>query len=153
MALSQSGANYRNRAHVQSKDQLLARALDDIVSQTQAVAGQTNASVTGKTSPPGAPQALSIVNQSGLAVATITHNNAPSGVAHVIQYSSTPNFVPGSTVTIDNGMPAPGVTPTWSQFLQGQGPLYFRTAARFYTTGLSPWVYFGTAQNPTSVTF
>jgi len=146
MALSQTGANYVNRAHVQSRDQLLARALDDIVSQTQAVATQTQASVTGKTAPPSAPTALSISAVNGHALATITHENAPAGTNYLIEYSSTPNFQ--NPVQIDNG-----ISKTWPQYLKGQGTLYFRAAARFSTSAASEYIYFGTQSNPTPVSF
>jgi hypothetical protein len=146
MALSQTGANYRNRAHVQGKDQLLGRALDDIVSQVQAVATQTNASVTGKAAAPSAPTALSVSNSNGHATLGITHANAPAGTNYLIEYSKTPNFQ--SPVQIDNG-----ISKSFQQYFKGLGPLYFRAAARFPTSGISRHVYFGTQTNPTPVTF
>lgn len=148
MALSQSGANYVNRAHVQSKDKDLARALDDIVSQTQAVATQTNASVTGKTSPPSAPTALNVSAANGHGTVAITHENPPAGTNYLIEYSTTPNFTPGSVVQIDNG-----ISKSAQQYLKGLGPLYFRAASRFSTSGTSQFIYHGTQTNPTPVTF
>lgn len=147
MALSQPGADYVNRAHVQAKDPLLARALDDIMSKTQAVANQTNAAVTGKTSAPSAPTALSVSKSNGFATATITHENAPAGTNWLLEYSTAPNFRPGTVVQIDNG-----VSKSWGQYLKGQ-TLYFRTAARFSTSDASDYVYYGTQTNPTPVSF
>ena len=148
MALSQSGANYVNRAHVQSKDKDLARALDDIVSQTNAVAKQTNASVTGKTSAPSPPTALSVSAANGHGTIAITHVNPPAGTNYLIEYSTTPNFASGSVVQIDNG-----VSQSYQQYLKGLGPLYFRAASRFSTSETSQYVYHGTQTNPTPVTF
>lgn len=145
MALSQSGANYVNRAHVQSKDKDLARALDDIVSQTNAVAKQTNASVTGKADPPSVPTALNVTASNGHGLVSITHENAPSGTNYLIEYSTTPNFL--SPVQIDNG-----ISKTWPQYLKGQ-TLYFRAASRFSTSETSQFIYHGTQTNPTPVTF
>lgn len=145
MALSQSGANYVNRAHVQSKDQLLARALDDIVSRVQAVATQTNASVTGKTAAPSAPTALTVSAEEGFAQASIAHEGAPAGTNYLLEYSKTPNFL--NPVQIDNG-----VSQSWSQYLKGR-TLYFRAASRFSTSEASEYVYYGTQSSPTPVTF
>ena len=145
MALSQTGANYKNRAHVHSKDSLLGRALDDIVDKVQAVAIQTNASVTGKTVAPSAPTALKVSAANGHGLVSITHENAPAGTNYLIEYASTPNFQ--NPVQIDNG-----VSRTWPQYLKGQ-TLYFRAASRFSTSAPSSYVYYGTQTNPTAVTF
>jgi hypothetical protein len=147
MALSQPGADYKNRAHVHNKDPLLGRALDDVMDKVQAVANQTNASVTGKASAPSAPTALSVTNNNGHATLGITHENAPAGTNYLIEYSTTKNFVPGSFVQVDNG-----ISKSYGQYLKGQ-TLYFRTAARFSTSEPSSFVYFGTQNSPTPVTF
>lgn len=146
MALSQPGADYKNRAHVHNRDPLLGRALDDVMSKVQAVAIQTNASVTGKAAAPSAPTALSVSNSNGHATLSISHVAAPVGTNYLIEYSTTPNFQ--KPVQIDNG-----ISKSYQQYLKGLGPLYFRAAARFSTSDLSKHVYFGTQTNPTPVTF
>jgi hypothetical protein len=145
MALSQPGADYKNRAHVHNQDPLLGRALDDVMDKVQAIAIQTNASVTGKASAPSAPTALSVSASAGHGLVTITHENAPAGTNYLIEYSTTPNFK--SPVQIDNG-----ISKSYAQYLKGQ-TLYFRAASRFSTSDPSNYVYFGTQNSPTPVTF
>lgn len=146
MALSQPGANYKNRAHVHNKDPLLGRAIDDVMDKVQAVAIQTNASVTGKASAPSAPTAISVVNSNGHATLEITHHGAPAGTNYLIEYSTTPNFL--KPVQIDNG-----ISKSFQQYLKGLGPIYFRASSRFSTSESSKHVYFGTENNPTAVPF
>lgn len=145
MALSQKGASYANRAHILGKDRLHAEALDQIVSKIQAVAKQTNASVSGETPAPAAPTAISVVNASGSAQVAITNSGAAKNTAYIIQYSTTANFQ--NPQTVDNG-----ISDTFERYLAGQ-TLYFRVAATLYTSPQSGWTYFGTSANPTPTTF
>ncbi len=147
MAISQKGASYRNQAEIQGKDRLVAQALDDLASQIEATRAQGN---FGQSGPPAAPHpltAIGVVGQNGFAAVTLTHNSAPAGTRYVIEYSSTPNFQ-GNTVTrVDNG-----ISLSWQQYLKGQ-KLYFRAAAMFPASDLSPWIYFGGPASPTVVGF
>lgn len=145
MAVSEKGANYVNRTHIQNRDRLTSLALDDIISKVQAVADQTNASVSGETPAPPAPTAVSVVNASGSAQLLITNPGAAKNTAYIIEYSSTPNFL--NPQIVDNGF-----SPTFERYLAGQ-TLYFRVAATLYTSPQSGWTYFGPAANPTPTTF
>src|SRR5580704_17318735 len=116
MTLSQKGAGYKSRNYI--KDHHVLEALDDLASQVQGVAGNTNASKTGVAQPPSAPDQLQVTNNGGFAMVAIVHNNPPAGVAYRLEYSTTPNFK--NPVKVDNG-----VENTWSQYLHGQ-TLYFR---------------------------
>jgi|SRR5579859_5471944 len=145
MALSQTGANYKNQSELQRRDRMLGEALDDIASQAQAVRDQGN---FGQSGPPPAPHpitAISVTGANGFATLQLTHNGAPAGTNYVIEYSTTPNFQ--RPIRIDNG-----ISLNFHQFLQGQ-TLYFRAAPKFPTSTLAPWIYFGGEATPTATTF
>lgn len=145
MAVTQTGAVYRNRSHIFTRDRLLGEALDDIASRTQAVSNQTNADVSGSTSPPSAPNAISVTAKDGFANVQISHASAPEGTAYLLEYATTPNFQ--NPVQVDNG-----ISKNFSQYLKGQR-LYFRAASTFYTSPASPWIYYGGQANPIPVSF
>lgn len=142
MALSQRGVRYDGRSELDPK---VRRAIDDVLSQTQAGLKQVQATPQGTTPTPTAPDKLAVASSGGFATLTITQNNPPKGVAYVIEYSTTANFA--NPVTIDNG-----ISPTWQQFLSGQS-LYFRAASTLYTSGQSAWTYYGSANAPILTTF
>lgn len=151
MALSQTGANYRNQSDLQRRDRVLGEALDDIASQIQATRSQGN---FGESGPPQAPHpitSLLVAASGGFATVTVTHNSPPAGAVYVIEYSTTPTFQQPIRLTtassIDNG-----VTLSLQQYLKGQ-TLYFRAAPKFPTSPLAPWVYFGGETTPTPMTF
>jgi hypothetical protein len=138
MALSQPGAGYRHRANI--KDQYIRDALDDIISQHQAVVNQGNFSNTGVTLPPSTPVAVTVVLKNGLYTATINHPKAPVGTRWVLQYSPSPIFTDPISVDL-------GESPIWQNYLPNQ-TLYFRAAAKFLTSEKSPWIYLGSAASP-----
>lgn len=145
MALSQTGANYKNQSELQRRDRMLGEALDDISSQVQAVRAQGNYGQAGKPAAPHPLTSIAVVNASGFAQVNLVHAKAPAGTQYTIQYSTTPNFQ--STVTIDNG-----TSLSLEQYLHGK-TVYFRAAPRFPASGLASWIYFGGQANPTSTTF
>jgi len=144
MALSQKGAGYLDRNYI--KDQHVLRALDDIASQVQSVASNTNSTKTGSRGAPPAPTSISVSNSGGFARITITPaKGALEGTAYVIEYSTSSSFA--NAQRIDNG-----ISPTCERYLHGQ-TLYFRVASTLYTSPLSPWVYFGGSAKPTPTVF
>ncbi len=143
MALSQKAVQYDGRNEL--RDPVVRRALDDVLSQLKAGFDQVKATPKGTTPAPTQPDALTVVASGGFALLTISHRKAPAGTAYRIQYSTASNYT--NPVEIDNG-----VVKTWGQYLAGK-TLYFRAASTFYTSDLSPWVYFGSAAAPTPTTF
>jgi hypothetical protein len=145
MALSQKGASYEDRNYI--RDQHVLRALDDLASQVQSVASNTNASKVGVAAAPAAPVAIAVVNSGGFARITISPaRNAVQGTAYILEYSPNANFS-GTPQRIDNG-----ISLTAERYLHGQ-TLYFRVASTLYTSPLSPWVYFGGSAAPTPTAF
>ncbi len=142
MALSQKGASYKNRAHIVNDNRLLAEALDDLASQTQAALTQGNFGKNGTSAPPSAPTAIQVTAQAGLFTATIVHPNAPAGVTWVLEYASNPQFKNAITVGLAH--------PMWQASLPGQ-VLYFRTAAKFPSSAQSAWMYLGSSAKPAFV--
>lgn len=150
MALSQPGAGYRNQSELQRRDRILGDALDSIASQVQAVAKQVNAPTAGMQTPPAAPTSLAVVGAAGFASATITNQGKP-GTLYTLQYSTTANFQ--APVEIDLGaLTTDGKTVSFHAYLLGL-TLYFRAAAKYSTSALSGWTYFGGASSPTATTF
>lgn len=145
MAISQTGGNYRNQSELQRRDRVLGEALDDIASQIQAVRTQGNFGQNGPVPAPGAPTAIKVVGTSGFATVTLTDKNAPDGLLYIIQYSTTSNFQ--NPIQVDNG-----ISLTWQQYLKGL-TLFFRAAAMFPASPMSPWIYFGSQASPTAVKF
>lgn len=143
MAFSEKGAGYRGRDHI--RDQHLKAALDDIASQVQSVAANTNSTKTGIRLAPAQPTALAISAAGGFCTAAITSPKVAANAAYILEYSTTPNFQ--SPQRVDNG-----ISLSFERYLAGQ-TLYFRVASTLYTSALSPWVYFGPANNPTPTTF
>ena len=150
MPLSHPGAGYQSRNGIANPPETLKQfarhvleAADDLASQVQAVAKQVNAPTSGSQSPPAAPTSLSVTASGGYALAIITNNHAPAGVEYLVQYSTSPQFI--------NPIPeALGDQLTMHKYLAGLS-LYFRCAAGFPTSALSPWTYFGTSASPTAV--
>ena len=143
MALSQKGAGYANQAWVRQHRYELGQAMDDIASQVQAIAKQTNAPTSGSQATPPVPSALMVTAAAGFATAMVTNNQAPAGVNYTLQYSTSPSF--SSPISVDLGTAL-----TFHAYLHGL-TLYFRVAARYATSALSGWTYFGTAAAPTSL--
>lgn len=142
MALSQKGANYKNRAHIQNRDRHLAEALDDIASQAQALATQGNFSKSGTPAPPSAPTAVQAIAANSLFTVNIVHPNAPPGTTWVLQYSTSPQFQSPFTVGL--------LHPEWQGSLPNQ-VLHFRAAAKFPASAQSAWTYLGSSAKPISV--
>ena len=148
MALTQQGAQYKNRDHLVRTERFSGEAMDDLASQVAAVRNQLNAGLTGPPDPPSAPSALQVTtNGSGLFSATIQHNNAPAGTQYVFQYSTSANFTDGATTT-EILTHTPGITTTWQKSLPGQ-KLYFKVAAKFPASEMGSWVYLGSGASPT----
>lgn len=143
MSLSQTGASYKNRAHILSRDRLLAEALDDIMSKAQASLNQGNFSPNGTPAPPSTPSGISVTVKMGLFTVNILHPKAPAGTQWVLQYASNPQFQDPITVGL--------LHPSWQQSLPQQN-LFFRAAAKFPASAQTPWVYLGTSAKPTSLT-
>jgi hypothetical protein len=143
MPLSQTGANYKNRAHILSRDRLLADALDDIMSTAQASLNQGNFSKNGTPEPPSSPSGISVTAKMGLFTVAILHPKAPAGTQWVLQYADNPQFQNPITVGL--------LHPSWQQSLPQQ-VLFFRAAAKFAASAQTPWVYLGTSAKPTSLT-
>jgi hypothetical protein len=131
MALSQTGANYKNRAHILSRDRLLGEALDDITSKAQAALTQGNFGVNGTPAPPGSPSAVSVSTLNGTITANIVHPKAPTGTQWVLQYSTSPEFTDPVTVGL--------LHPIWQAYLPNQ-TLFVRVAAKFPASAQSAWV-------------
>lgn len=145
MSLSQKGANYQNQAELQRRDRILGAALDDIVSQVQAVRSQGGFGQSGAPAPPHPVTAIAVSAAGGFATVNLVHNGAPPGSQYVIEYSTSPNFQ--NPVRVDNG-----ISLSFHQYLKGQ-TVYFRTAARLSASALSGWSYFGSSTTPTPITF
>lgn len=148
MALSQTGANYKNQSELQRRDRMLGDALDDLASQVQSARSQGN---FGQAGPPSAPHpltAIQVTPSAGFAYISLTHNNAPSGTQYVIEVSSSPNFPSSGTQRIDNGISL-SHPPLYLKGLT----MYFRAAPKFPASGLAPWTYFGGQNAPSAVTF
>lgn len=143
MPLSQTGANYKNRAHILSRDRLLAEALDDIMSKAQASLNQGNFSQNGTPAPPSTPTAISVAAKMGLFTVSIQHPKAPAGTQWVLQYADNLQFNDPITVGL--------LHPSWQQSLPNQ-VLFFRAAAKFPASAQTPWVYLGSSAKPTSIT-
>ena len=146
MAVSQDGAGYRRRAEIRqipTYGKFLAEALDDLASQTRAVANQTNSNTHGAQTAPNAPASLAVSVANGIFTATITDAAAKAGTAYLLEYDTAPNFT--NPITVDLG-----IAKRWSANLKGLA-LYFRAASTFYTSSASPWTYFGSAQTPTKL--
>ena len=139
MALSQKGANYKNRALLLNRDRLLAEALDDIASQAQSSLTQGNFGKNGTPNPPSAPTAIQAKSQAGLFTVSIVHRAAPAGTTWRLQYSTSPQF----TNPIDVGL----VHPVWQGYVPNQ-KLYFRAAAKFPASAQSAWTYLGSSASP-----
>jgi|HubBroStandDraft_1064217.scaffolds.fasta_scaffold09152_7 hypothetical protein len=145
MAISQSGANYKNQSELQRRDRLLGDALDDLASQNEAIRKQGNFGQQGAPDPPHPLTNILVKAANGFATVTLTHNNAPAGSNYVVQFSTTKNFQ--NPITVDNG-----ISLTLQQYLKGQ-TLFFRAAPKFPTSTLAPWIYFGGQATPTAVSF
>lgn len=145
MALTQTGAGYQNQSELQRRDRMLGQALDDLASQIQAVGNQAKAPTKGSQAAPDAPTALSVSSAGGYASATIAHSGADASVNYTLQYSTSPTFA--NPIPVDLG-----TIPSFHGYLAGL-TLYFRVAARYATSGLSTWVYFGSSASPTAISF
>jgi hypothetical protein len=145
MALSQTGATYRNRAYILAQGrfgQLIADALDDIASQAQATQRQGNFSKAGTPSPPSAPTAVQGAVANRVFTASIIHPNSPKGTQWVLQYSlNDPQF--GDTNTITETL----MHPVWQKYLPN-GTVFIRAAAKFQASEQSAWVYLGSSASP-----
>jgi hypothetical protein len=149
MALTQTGAKYKNQSELQRRDRILGEGLDDLASQIAAARIQGNFGLNGPPSPPSTPTALQVTAASGLFTATVIHHSAPAGTQYVLQHSTAPNFPPGSTIS-ETLNSVDGVSTTWQRSLPGQ-QLYFRIASKFPASPISKWVYVGTSASPTQV--
>lgn len=141
MPLTQPGAIYERRSHF-VKDQHLQAALDDLASQSAAVRNQLNVGKDGVTPPPSSPTVLLVSLQAGTYTATIAHQ-APPGTQWRLEYSTSAIFSPAIPVDL-------GEVKVWQGYFPNQ-KLYFRAAAKFLASELSPWVYFGSPASPTAV--
>jgi hypothetical protein len=142
MALRVKGAAYVGRAYI--RDQHLLGALDDLASQIQFTRTNINSSSNGVVTPPAAPVAVNVAGGGGFATVSIAHPN-PEGVSFVLEYDTTPSFPAPMRVDL-------GISQTWQQYLSGK-TLYFRSASKFYTSGMSAWTYYGGLGSPKSMTF
>jgi len=145
MALTPTGARYRNQGAIQRRDRELGEALDDIASQGAQIRVQGNYGFDG---PPLAPHpitSIAVSGASGFATVALTHTNAPPGVKYIVQYATTPNFQ--NPIPVDNGSSL-----VMHKYLKGL-TLYFRAAPQFPASPLAPWVYFGGQTTPTPVAF
>jgi hypothetical protein len=147
MALTQTGAKYKNQSELQRRDRILGEALDDLASQRAAIAIQGNFGLNGPPDPPSTPTALQVTAASGLFTATVIHHSAPAGTQYVLQHSTTPNFQNPISETLNS---VDGVATTWQRSLPGQ-QLYFRIASKFPASPISKWVYVGTSASPTQI--
>jgi hypothetical protein len=148
MALTQTGATYKNQSHLQKQDRLLGQGLDDLASQIQTIRTQGNFGQAGQISPPSSPSALQVTAASGLFTARVTHNSAPAGTQYVLQYAASPNFQNPISEVLTH---TPTITTTWQKTLPTGTALYFRIAAKFPASGLGPWVYAGGSASPAAV--
>ena len=147
MALSQTGATYKNQSELQRRDRILGEGLDDLASQIQAIRTQGNFGQNGAVNPPSTPTALQVTASSGLFKASIVHANAPPGTQYVLQYSTTKNFQSPISELLTH---TPGIPTTWQKSLPGQ-QLSFRIAAKFPGSSLGAWVYAGSSVAPTLI--
>lgn len=143
MTISQTGGQYKNQAELARRDRFLGEALDDLASQTQTIRNQANLGVMGSPAPPSTPAKLSVSVSNGIIQAVITHPNAPTGTNYRIEYSTTPNFL--NPIAVDLGE-----VPVFHASLPAQ-KLYFRAAAKFSASELTPFIYFGSQTSPTLV--
>jgi hypothetical protein len=146
MALSQTGANYKNQSELQRRDRMLGEALDDLASQLQATRDQGAFGQSGAPTAPHPPTSIAVASSSGFATIALTHNNAPSGSQYVIEMATTPNFQ--SPSRIDNGISLSHPP----LYLAGK-TMYFRAAAKLPASGLSQWTYLGGQGKPTPIAF
>jgi|SRR5580700_5797861 hypothetical protein len=149
MALTQTGATYKNQSELQRRDRILGEGLDDIASQVAAARIQGNFGLNGPPDPPSAPTALQVTAESGIFTATVIHHSAPAGTQYILQHSTAPNFPAASTIS-ETLNSAPGIQTTWQRSLPGK-QLYFRIAPKFPASPIGRWVYVGTSASPTQV--
>jgi len=141
MALSQKGAGYPYRDHI--KDEWVRAAHDDHASKIQAILDQGNFGTDGVAQPPSAPAQLGISVSAGLFTVNIVHNKPPMGVRYVLQHATTPNFQ--APVSEELGT-TPNIPTTVQRYLPQK--FYWRVAAKFPASTLTPWVYFGSPTAP-----
>lgn len=138
MALTQQGATYERRSHF-SKDQHLQAAFDDLASQAAAIRNQLQVGKDGVSPSPEAPTFLFVTILQGAYTVTITHDS-PLGTRWRLEYSTQSNF--SNAIPVDLGE-----VKVWQAYLPNQ-QLYFRAAAKFLASDLSPWTYFGSSASP-----
>jgi hypothetical protein len=147
MAISQRGARYEHQAEIEAKDPILGKALAHLASQIEAVRLQGNYGERGEPQKPTGPQQLSISVSSSFFTWAILHTNPPAGTRYILQYSTSPSFL--SPVTEEIGS-SPGIPTSIQRYLPGLH-IYSRVAAKFPASGMTPWVYFGSAASPTRI--
>lgn len=143
MTLRQTGAGYQNQSTLQRRDRDLGGALDDLASQIQTLRSQGNFGSNGNPLPPSTPVNLHVIASNGFVTATITHPNPPPGTVYRVQYATDANFTKPISVDL-------GEIPQFHSNMPGQA-LYYRAAAKFPASPLTPWVYFGASNSPTVV--
>lgn len=148
MALTQKNAHYPYRDHI--KDEYLRDINDVHANRIAAILEQGNYGADGPPAPPSAPSQLNIVAGSGVLTATVVHKNTPPGTQYVLQYSTSPNFEPGTVISETLSSISAEIPTTWQKSLTGfKG--YLRIAPRFPSSALGAWVYHGSSANPTQV--
>jgi hypothetical protein len=139
MALS-----YKNRQYILDKHPEIGEAFDDIVSQLQNVAGQSNANPNGVTDPPISPSSLKVTAAQGIFDAQIIDRNpVQRGINYFLEYSDNPGF--SSPHTIDLGQSRN------HRVALGNNTLYWRAHSSYPTSARSAPVYHGSQASPVAV--
>jgi len=151
MAVTQKGANYPFRD--QLEDGPVKKVLDVINSRVQAILNQGNFGPNGTIEPPSAPTSISVVYSGGIYTVSIMDGNAEAGKVYRLQRSTNASF-PSSSIIEEEitpmTSPSNALAATWQKSLPNT-QFYFRVAAKYSASEVSPWVYFGSAASPTLV--